>query len=162
MCALKATKKGLVTYYGTEGNQQFSSLVTEQVGDGNLRIYFAGVTGSGAESEGPEGEIPACFGRFENALRDAGICNSLAEVDFLEVHAFGTAPKGPNPITDTEGYSNAKQAMREAYSKAYARYWAEKMPDNGLPTRFTVYLVELPNANASFEISGTALLQRQK
>jgi enamine deaminase RidA (YjgF/YER057c/UK114 family) len=50
--------------------------------------------------------------------------------------------------------------MREAYSKAYAQYWAERMPDNGLPARFTVYLEDLPNAKASFEISGTALLQR--
>lgn len=160
MPPLTAKKKGKVTYYGSEGNQQFSSLVTEQLSDGDLRIYFAGVTGSGAESEGPEGEIPACFGRFEAALQEAGICNSLAEVDFLEIHAFGTAPKGHNPITGTEEYLNAKRRMRDAYSKAYARYWAEKAPDNGLPARFTVYLEELPNAKASFEISGTALYQK--
>jgi len=158
---MTARKKGQVTYYSAEGNQQFSTLVTEQVGDGNIRIYFAGVTGSGAETEGPEGEIPACFSRFENALRETGICDSLAEVDFLEIHAFGTAPKGPNPITDPTGYADAKRRMREAYSKAYARYWAEELPDNGLPARFTVYLEELPNAKASFEISGTALLQRR-
>jgi enamine deaminase RidA (YjgF/YER057c/UK114 family) len=153
-------KRGRVTYYTAEGNQQFSTLVTEELDHGDLRLYFAGVTGSGAESQGPEGEIPACFNRFEQALQEAGICQSLAEVDFLEVHAFGTAPKGCNPIVDPEGYAAAKSRMREAYSKAYAQYWAERMPDNGLPARFTVYLEDLPNAKASFEISGTALLQR--
>lgn len=162
MPRMTVKKKGKVTYYGSEGNLQFSTLVTEELGDGDLHIYFAGVTGSGAESEGPEGEIPACFGRFENALREAGICDSLAEVDLLEIHAFGTAPKGHNPITGTEEYLNAKRQMREAYSNAYARYWAEKAPGSGLPARFTVYLEELPNAKASFEISGTALFQRRR
>ena len=155
-------QRGAVTYYTPEGNQWFSMLVTEALPGGSTRIYFAGVTGSGAEAQGPEGEIPACFDRFEGALQEAGLCSSLHEVDFLEVHAFGTAPKGVNPIADPEGYAAARKRTRDAYSVAYARYWAEKMPENGLPTRFTVYLEDLPNAKASFEISGTALLQAKR
>ncbi len=159
MPGLIKKQRGAVTYYTQEGNKWFSTLVTEELPGGNLRIYFAGVTGSGAEAKGPEGEIPACFDRFESALQEAGICSSLREVDMLEVHAFGAAPKGVNPITDPEGYAAARKRLRDAYALAYGRYWAEKLPDNGLPTRFTVYLDDVPNAKASFEISGTGLLQ---
>ena len=162
MSGLIKKQRGAVTYYTPEGNEWFSTLVTEELPSGNLQIYFAGVTGSGAEAQGPEGEIPACFDRFESALQEAGVCSSLSEVDFLEIHAFGTAPKGVNPITDPEGYAAARKRTRDAYSTAYARYWAEKLPDNGLPTRFTVYLEDLPNSKASFEISGTALLQMKR
>jgi enamine deaminase RidA (YjgF/YER057c/UK114 family) len=136
--------------------------VTEELPNGDLRIYFAGVTGSGAEDQGPEGEIPACFGRFEAALREAGICDSLAQVDFLEVHAFGSAAKAPNPLVDPEGFAAARKQMRDAYARAYADYWARTMPENGLPARFTVYVEDVPNAKASFEISGTALFQRSR
>ena len=153
-------KRGRLTYFTEEGNQLLSTLVTEDLDNNDLRIYFSGVTGIGAESKGPEAEIPACFERFEKALREAGICDSLAEVDFLEIRVFGTAPKGPNPIVDPEGYANAKAWMRKAYAKAYAEYWAVKLPNNCLPTRFTVYLEDLPNPKASFELAGTALLQR--
>ena len=152
--------RGHVTYYTDESNRQFSTLVTEELANGHLRIYFAGVTGSGAEEQGPDGEIPACFGRFEAALREAGICDSLAQVDFLEVHAFGSAAKAPNPLVDPAGFAAARKQTRDAYARAYADYWGAKMPENGLPARFTVYVEDLPNAKASFEISGTALLQR--
>jgi enamine deaminase RidA (YjgF/YER057c/UK114 family) len=159
MPGLTRKSRGRVTYYTADNNRQFSTLVTEELASGDLRIYFAGVTGSGAEERGPEGEIPACFGRFEAALREAGICDSLAQVDFLEIHAFGSAPKTPNPLVDAEGFAAARQRTRDAYARAYAEYWASTMPENGLPARFTVYVEDLPNARASFEISGTALLQ---
>ena len=160
MPKLGKKERGRVTYYTAEGNRWFSNLVTEELDNGDLQIYFGGVTGSGAESEGPEGEIPVCFDRFERALQEAGICDSLAEVDFLEIHSFGTAPKSPNPVVDPEGYAKAKVEMREAYSKAWARYWEENLSDNGLPARFTVYVEDLANIRASYEIAGTALLQR--
>jgi enamine deaminase RidA (YjgF/YER057c/UK114 family) len=159
MPGLVKKTRGRVTYYTAENNRQFSMLVTEELPNGDLRIYFAGVTGSGAEDRGPEGEIPACFGRFEAALQEAGICDSLAQVDFLEVHAFGSAAKAPNPLVDPEGFAAARKQTRDAYARAYTEYWASKMPENGLPARFTVYVEDLPNGKASFEISGTALLQ---
>jgi hypothetical protein len=95
-------------------------------------------------------------------LREAGICQSLAEVDFLEVHAFGAAPKAPNMVVDPEGYAAEKSRIRKEYAEAYAKYWREKMPDNGLPVRFTVYLEELPDKDASYEFGAVALLQRTK
>ena len=55
-----------------------------------------------------------------------------------------------------------KSRIRKAYAKAYAEYWEQRLPDNGLPTRFTVYLEELPDLDASYELSAVALLQRTR
>ncbi|MBT6628594.1 MAG: hypothetical protein HOB49_16375, partial [Gemmatimonadetes bacterium] len=52
--------------------------------------------------------------------------------------------------------------IRSAYSEAYASYWETKLPDNGLPVRFTVYLEELPDVDACYELSAVALLQKTK
>jgi hypothetical protein len=112
MKKLISNKRGRLTYYTEEGNQYLSSLVTEDLDNNDLRIYFSGVTGIGVESKGPEAEIPACFERFEHTLRNAGICESLTDVDFLEIQVFGTLPKEPNPITNPEGFAHAKEIMR--------------------------------------------------
>ena len=93
-------------------------------------------------------------------VRQAGICDGLADLDFLEVHSFGAAPKTPNPNTDPQGYIAEKKRIRQAYAKAYAQYWSTQLPDNGLPARFTVYLEELPDSEASYELSATALYQK--
>ena len=110
----------------------------------------------------PEKEIPRIFDTWEMYLRQAGICQSLAEVDFLEVHSFGAAPKAPNALVDPEGYAAEKSRIRKEYAEAYANYWKEKMPGNGLPVRFTVYLEELPDKDASYEFGAVALLQKAK
>jgi hypothetical protein len=81
-------------------------------------------------------------------------------VDFLEVHAFGAAPKAPNPIADPEGYAAERNRIRESYLKAYISLWAGKMPNNGLPARFTVYLEDLPDPKASYELCASALYQK--
>ena len=78
----------------------------------------------------------------------------------LEVHSFGAAPKAPSPFTEPEQYAAEKKRIRQAYAQAYAQYWKKKMPDNGLPVRFTVYLEELPDVDASYEFGAVALLQR--
>ena len=163
-------KRGRVTYYRKKTNHLFSDLVVEELDNGDLKIRFVGMTGARAASNelnldevarmDPEREIPRTFDTWEMYVREAGICGSLAELDFLEVHSFGAAPKEPNPISDPEGYVEERQRIREAYSAAYARYWQEKMPDNGLPVRFTVYLEELPDRESSYELSAVALYQR--
>lgn len=165
-------KRGRVTYYRKYSNRLFSDLVVEELDNGDLKIRFVGMTGARAATRelqleevarmDPAREIPRTFDTWEMYLREAGICQSLAELDFLEVHSFGAAPKEPNPISDPEGFVEEKQRVRQAYSEAYAAYWAEKMPDNGLPVRFTVYLEELPDREASYELSAVALLQRGK
>ena len=158
--ALIKKQRGRVTYYTREGNNTFADVVTEELDNGDLRIYFAGKTGRGMEDQDPEKEIPSIFGNWEECMREAGICESLSELDFLEIHSFGAAPKAPSPIADPEGYVQERQRIRQAYGEAYVQYWAEKIPDNGLPVRFTVYLEDLPNSKASYELSGTALYQR--
>lgn len=60
----------------------------------------------------PEREIPRVFDVWEMYVREAGICQSLADLDFLEVHSFGGAPKQPDPRTDPQGYIEEKQRIR--------------------------------------------------
>ncbi len=163
-------QRGRVTYYRTKDNHVFSDLVVEALDNGDLKIRFVGMTGALAATRElgladtakmrPELEIPRIFDTWEMYLREAGLCQSLAEVDFLEVHAFGAAPKAPNSLVDPEGYAAEKNRIRKEYGEAYARYWQEKMPDNGLPVRFTVYLEELPDKEASYEFGAVGLLQR--
>ena len=159
--AMIEKQRGRVTYYTSEGNKTFSNLVTEELDNGDLKIYFVGMTGgSTVGHQDPEKEIPVLFDIWEGTLKEAGICDSLSELEFLEVHAFGAAPKAPSPISAPEGYAREQRRIREAYAKAYVKYWAEKMPDNGLPVRFTVYLEDLPDGKASYELAATALYQR--
>ena len=168
--ALIKKQRGRVTYYTSEGNRTFSQIVTEELGTGDLRVHFVGMTGAHAATnelglediavQDPEREIPRVFDTWEKYLKDEGICDSLADLDFLEVHSFGAAPKAVNMVADPEAYARERKRIRDAYSKAYVQYWAEHMPDNGLPARFTVYLEDLPDREASYELCATALLQR--
>lgn len=165
-------KRGRVTYYRTKTNELFSDLVVEELDNGDLKIRFVGMSGGSAATNilglgdlarmDPEREIPRIFDVWEMYAREAGICQSLAELDFLEVHAFGAAPKQPDPRTDPQGFIDEKKRIRQAYSRAYSGYWRERMPDNGLPVRFTVYLEELPDADACYEFGAVALWQKSR
>jgi hypothetical protein len=165
-------RRGRVTYYTKRTNQHFSDLVVEEQLNGDLKIHFVGMTGALAATNelhldevaemDPDREIPRIFDTWELYLREAGICQTLAELDFLEMHSFGAAPKSPSPIADPAGYAQAKQRIRQAYSRAYAEYWSRRLPENGLPVRFTVYLEELPDTKASYEFGATALWQRNQ
>ncbi|MDP6778052.1 MAG: hypothetical protein QGI83_14945 [Candidatus Latescibacteria bacterium] len=163
-------KRGRVTYYTKKTNPVFSDLVVEELENGDLKIRFVGMTGAHAATRElelddiavmePGKEIPRVFDTWEMYVKEAGLCDSLADLDFLEVHSFGAAPKHPNPMVDPEGYAAEKKRIHQAYSEAYAKYWKEHMPDSGLPARFTVYLEYLPDAQASYELCATALHQK--
>jgi hypothetical protein len=165
-------RRGRVTYYCKKGDAVFSDLVVEELENGDLKIFFVGMTGAIAAtnelqlddvaSMDPDREVPRTFDTWEMYVREAGICDSLADLDFLEIHSFGGVPKKPNPLVDPEGYAAEKLRIRKAYYAAYGRYWKEKMPDNGLPVRFTVYLEELPDAEASYEFGAVALYQKKR
>jgi len=165
-------KRGRVTYYRKKTNRVFSDLVVEELDNGDLKIRFVGMTGAQAATNelglsetarmDPKLEIPRIFDTWDMYVREAGICSGLADLDILEVHSFGAAPKSPSPFTDPQGYMAEKSRIRKAYAKAYAEYWEQRLPDNGLPTRFTVYLEELPDLDASYELSAVALLQRTR
>jgi hypothetical protein len=168
--AFTVKRRGKVTYYYEGDRPVLSALVTEELPDGDLKIYFSGLTGGYSAKNvlgldelvtmDPHREIPLVFRCWETWLREAGICESLREVDFLEVHAFGCQPKSPNPLVDPAGYAAEQARLRTAYREAYGGFFADQFPDNGLPARFTVHLVDVPDQAASYEFYATALLQR--
>ena len=163
-------KRGKLTYYYSGERPVLSALVTEEQADGDLKVYFSGLTGGYSAKNvlerddlvtmEPAQEIPLVFSCWEKWLQDAGICESLADVDFIEVHAFGCQPKSPNPLVDPIGYAKEQQRLRKAYAEAYRSFFAERLPDHGLPARFTVHLVDVPDTAASYEFYSTALLQK--
>lgn len=170
--AFNVKKRGKLTYYYQGDRPVLSALVTEEQSDGDLRIYFAGLTG-GYSAKGvlgldelvtmdPHREIPLVFHSWEKWLQDAEICTSLSDIDFIEVHAFGCQPKSPNPFTDPAGFAAEQQRLRSAYAEAYAGFFAENLPDHGLPCRFTVHLTDVPDTAASYEFYSVGLLQRSR
>jgi hypothetical protein len=170
LMAFNVKKRGKLTYYYEGDKPVLSALVTEELADGDLKISFAGLTG-GYSAKGvlgldelvtmdPKREVPLVFQCWEKWLKDAGICESLKDVDFIEVHAFGCQPKSPNPLLDPEGFAAEQQRLYREYREAYGSFFAEYLPDNGVPARFTVHVVDVPDKAASYEFYGTALLQR--
>ena len=136
--AFVAKKRGKLTYYSEGDRPVLSALVTEELPDGDLKIYFAGLTG-GYSAKGvlgrdelvtmdPHREIPLVFACWEHWLREAGICQSLRDVDFIEIHAFGCQPKSPNPLVDPPGYAPEQDRLRKAYAEAYAGFFATTCP----------------------------------
>lgn len=170
--AFTIKRRGKLTYYYRGEAPVFSQIVTEQLGDGDLKIYLAGFTGgesatrnlglSETVSMDPEREIPLVFRGWESWLREAGICQSIEELDFIEMHAFGCQPKSPSPLTDPAGYAAEVDRLRKAYARAYAAFFRERLPEHGLPARFTVHVVDVPDKAASYEFYTTALLQKKR
>ena len=168
--AFQVKKRGKVTYYYEGEAPVLSALVTEEQSDGDLRIHFSGLTGGYSAKKvlglpdlatmDPEKEVPLVFRCWEKWLQDAGICDSIADVDFTEIHVFGCQPKTPNPLVDPAGYRTEQERLRAAYAKAYRTFFREKCPQNGVPARFTVHVVDVPDEAASYEFYGTALYQR--
>lgn len=165
-------KRGKLTYYTENEDSIFSVLVTEEQANGDLKIHFSGLTG-GYSAKGilgldelvemdPEREIPLVFRCWEKWLQDAGICDSIAQIDFLEVHAFGCQPKSPNPLLDPAGFAAEQQRLYDAYRRAYAGWFKEHCPDNGLPARFTVHVVDVPDKAASYEFYSTGIYQQER
>lgn len=170
--AFQVKKRGKLTYYYNGDRPTLSALVTEDQPDGDLKIYFAGLTG-GYSAKGvlgldelvtmePLKEIPLVFRSWEKWLQDAGICDSLEAIDFIEVHAFGCQPKSPNPLVDPAGYAAEQARLRKDYAVAYSSFFADNYPDHGVPSRFTVHLVDVPDTAASYEFYSVGLLQRQR
>jgi hypothetical protein len=170
--AFHVKKRGKLTYYYEGDDPVLSNLVVEELPDGDRKLYFSGLTGgySAANVLGlgsvtfmdPDKEIPLVFRCWEKWLQDAGICNSISDVDFIEIHAFGCQPKTPSPLVDAEGYVKEQERLRQAYRRAYAGFFKEHCPDNGLPARFTVHVVDVPDRAASYEFYGVALYQKAR
>jgi hypothetical protein len=172
MALFDVKKRGKVTYYSIGERPVLSALVTEEIGDGDLKVYFAGLTGGYSAKSvlgldelvtmDPHREIPLVFRCWEFWLQEAGLAQSLNEVDFLEVHAFGCQPKSPNPLVDPAGFAAEQARLRKAYAEAYSSFFADQLPDNGVPCRFTVHLTDVPDTAASYEFYSVGLLQRSQ
>lgn len=163
-------KRGKLTYYYEGDDPVLSNMVVETLPDGDLRVCFSGLTG-GYSATGilkldtvtsmqPEIEIPLVFQCWEKWLQDAGICRTIADVDFIEMHAFGCQPKSPSPHLDPAGYQAEQQRLKDAYQTAYRQFFREHCPDSGLPARFTVHVVDVPDQAASYEFYATGLIQK--
>ena len=168
--AFNIKQRGKLTYYYEGEDPVLSNMVVETLPDGDLKICFSGLTG-GYSATGvlkldtvtfmqPEIEIPLVFRCWEMWLQEAGICESIADVDFIEVHAFGCQPKSPNPLVDPVGFRAEQERLRRDYAQAYRKFFKEQCPDNGVPARFTVHVVDVPDEAASYEFYATALYQK--
>ena len=72
----------------------------------------------------PTREDPQDIRHLQMFMKESGICASLEDLDFLEVHSFGAAPKTPNPIVDPERYAGEEKGIRQAYHQAYSKVLA--------------------------------------
>ena len=137
-------KRGRVTYYRKKSNDVFSDLVVEELDNSDLKIRFVGMTGALAATNelglhdvakmNPEREIPLIFDTWEMYLQKAGICQSLAEVDFLEVHSFGAAPKAPNSLVDPEGYAAEKSEFAPNTLRPMPAIGKKRCPTTACPS----------------------------
>ena len=162
-------ERGRLTYYYGGDHPTLSALVTEKLGGGDLKICFAGLTG-GYSARGilerdelitmqPAVEVELVFRCWEKWLRQAGICDSIARIDFVEVHAFASQPKAPDPRLDPEAYLAEQQRLYKEYAEAYSGFFRDHMAHTGVPSRFTVHVVDFPDKAASYEFYSVGLYQ---
>ena len=96
--AFNVKQRGRVTYYYGGDRPTLSALVTEDLGDGDLKIYFAGLTG-GYSAQGvlnrddlvrmqPIKEVEMVFRSWEKWLQEAKICESISQIDFFGSSCF--------------------------------------------------------------------------
>lgn len=167
--AFNVKERGRLTYYYGGDHPTLSALVTEKLNGGDLRIYFAGLTG-GHSARGilerdelvtmePSVEVELVFRCWEKWLQQAGICDSIARIDFVEVHAFASQPKVPDPRLDPEGYLAEQQRLYKEYAEAYSGFFRDHMAHTGVPSRFTVHVVDFPDKAASYEFYSVGLYQ---
>ena len=167
--AFNVKERGRLTYYYGGDRPTLSALVTEKLGGGDLKIYFAGLTG-GHSARGilerdelitmqPSVEVELVFRCWEKWLQQAGICDSIARIDFVEVHAFASQPKTPDPRLDPEGYLAEQQRLYKEYAEAYSGFFRDHMAHTGVPSRFTVHVVDFPDKAASYEFYSVGLYQ---
>ena len=167
--AFKVKKRGRVTYYYGGDRPTLSALVTEDLGGGDLKIYFAGLTG-GYSAKGvlgldelvrmePAKEVEMVFRCWEKWLQEAEICDSISKIDFVEMHAFGAQPKDINPMAEPLKYHEEQQRIYKDYAQAYSSFFADHMSETGVPSRFTVHLIDFPDKAASYEFYSVGLYQ---
>ena len=168
--AFNVKNRGRLTYYYNGEHPTLSALVTEELDKGDVKIYFAGLTG-GHSAKGvlgrdelvrmePKIEVELVFRSWEKWLQEAGICDSISKIDFIEMHAFGAQPKDINPMAEPQKYYEEQQRLYKGYAQAYSGFFRDHMPDTGVPARFTVHLIDFPDKAASYEFYSVGLYQK--
>ena len=104
-------------------------------------------------------EVELVFRSWEAWLQEAEICDSISKIDFIEVHAFGAQPKDVNPLVEPLLFQEEQQRIYKAYSEAYSNFFRDHMPDTGVPSRFTVHVMDFPDKAASYEFYSVGLYQ---
>jgi len=168
--AFNVKERGRITYYYTGDHPTLSALVTEAMDNGDLKIYFAGLTGGHSatgvlgldevNTMSPTVEVELVFRCWEKWLQEAGICTAIKQIDFIEMHAFAAQPKTPNPLADSQGFADEQQRLYQEYGAAYSGFFRDHMPDCGVPARFTVHVVDFPDKSASYEFYSVGYYQK--
>ena len=167
----KIKKRGKLTYYFEADAPVLSNLVVETLPDGDLRICFSGLTG-GYSAAGilglddiphmdPEVEIPLVFQCWELWLQEAGICDSIAEVDFIE----GARLRPPSPSRPARTW--IRPATKPSWNACAAPTLApiatiseSTVPRTACRPASRCMSSDVPDQAASYEFYATALVQR--
>ena len=70
-------------------------------------------------------------------------------------------PRPQIRLLNPAGYAAEQERLRKAYAQAYSNFFRDYLPENGVPARFTVHVVDVPDTAASYEFYGTALYQKE-
>ena len=164
-------KRGKLTYYFEGDRPVLSSLVTEELPDGDLKISFAGLTGGySAKSILGLDELVTMDPRARNPAGLRLLGEVAAGRGHLRVAARRRLHRDPRlrlPAEEPAPAGRSGRLRRGAGAAAPAptprptpATSPTHLPDNGVPARFTVHVVDVPDTAASYEFYGTALLQR--
>jgi len=63
-------------------------------------------------------------------------------------------------LVDPLGFAEEQKRLRSEYATGYSNFFRDYLPDNGVPARFTVHLVDVPDTAASYEFYSTAIYQK--
>ena len=114
-------------------------------------------------------------GDVESAECDAGIRAFESEYSATaagqhgclqgDLDSIGTTGAQDSPslfLSGEEGdqlFQEEQQRIYKAYSEAYSNFFRVHMPDTGVPSRFTVHVMDFPDKAASYEFYSVGLYQ---
>ena len=75
---------------------------------------------------------------------------------WLSIRHHDAAAITPGPA----GFAAERDRLHKEYNEAYQGFFRDYMPENGVPARFTVHLLDVPDKAASYEFYSTALFQK--
>ena len=137
--AFNVKKRGKLTYYFRGEAPVFSHLVTEELPDGDLKVYFAGLTGGHSATRAlglsetafmdPAQEIPLVFASWSAWLREAQICESVARLGFHR----DACVRLPAEITQSAGGSGGVRSRSGAAAQSVCAGLWRIFPCNACP-----------------------------